>query len=165
MDFELTGEQRSLQQMVREFATSELKPGAGQRDETGKFPRPQVNKLQGMGLFGLPFPVEYGGGGRDFISFVLAIEELARVDASLTITILAHTLCTSHINAFGSAEQKREHLLPLASGKKLGAWALTEPGGGVTPATSEPRPLPRAAYGDSRATSSSSPTAHWLTPL
>jgi butyryl-CoA dehydrogenase len=130
MDFELTGEQRSLQQMVREFAASELKPGAGQRDESGEFPWPLVRKLQEMGLFGLPFPVEFGGGGRDFLSFVLAVEELARVDASLTITILAHTLCTSHINAFASTDQKREYLLPLASGKKLGAWALTEPGGG-----------------------------------
>jgi butyryl-CoA dehydrogenase len=130
MEFELTEEQQSLQQAVRQCADAELKPGADLRDKTGEFPWPAVKKLQKMGLFGLLFPKEYGGGGRDFISYVIAVEELSRIDASVAITLLAHTLCASHINAFGSAAQKRDYLAPLAGGDKLGAWALSEPGAG-----------------------------------
>lgn len=130
MEFELTEEQRSLQKVVRQFADAELKPGAALRDKTGEFPWPAVKKLQEMGVFGLTFPEENGGGGRDFISNVIAVEELSRVDASVAITLLAHTLCASHINAFGSAAQKRDYLAPLARGEKLGAWALSEPGAG-----------------------------------
>ena len=127
MDFELTEEQRALQQTVREFAASELKPGAARRDETGEFPQQEINKLRQLGLLGLPFPTAYGGGGRDFVSYAIAVEELARVDASITITLLAHTLCASHIFAFGTEEQKRKYLVPLVTGEQLGAWALTEP--------------------------------------
>ena len=130
MEFELTEEQRALQEMVRHFADVELKAGAAQRDTTGEFPRQAVKKLQEMGLFGLTFPVGDGGGGRDFISFVIAVEELSRGDASVAITLLAHTLCANHIHAFGSAAQKREYLAPLARGDKLGAWALSEPTAG-----------------------------------
>ncbi len=130
MEFELTKEQILLQQKIRDFAAMELKPGAGRRDETGDFPWPAIKQLQKMGLFGLTLPMEYGGGGLDFLSYVLVVEELARIDAAVTITLLAHTLSAAHINAFGSEEQKREYLLPLASGEKLGAWALTEPGAG-----------------------------------
>jgi alkylation response protein AidB-like acyl-CoA dehydrogenase len=89
-----------------------------------------VKKLKEMGLCGLFFPREYGGEGRDFISYVIAVEELARVDASVTITLLAHTLCASHINSFGSHGQKQDFLIPLATGERLGAWALTEAGAG-----------------------------------
>jgi len=127
MDFELTEEQRALQQTVREFAASELKPGAARRDETGEFPQQEMNKLRQLGLLGLTFPPPYGGGGRDFVSYAIVVEELARVDASIAITLLAHTLCASHIYAFGTEEQKRKHLVPLVSGEQLGAWALTEP--------------------------------------
>jgi len=130
MEFELTEEQRSLQKAVRHFAAAELKPGATLRDKTAEFPWPAVKKLQEMGLFGLAFPEENGGGGRDFISYVVVVEELSRADASVAITLLAHTLCASHINAFGSAAQKLDYLVPLARGEKLGAWALTEPGAG-----------------------------------
>ncbi|HKZ18130.1 MAG TPA: acyl-CoA dehydrogenase family protein, partial [Geobacteraceae bacterium] len=130
MDFELTDEQRTLQQTVREFAASELKPGAARRDETGEFPQQEMNKLGQLGFLGLPFPTTYGGGGRDFVSYAIAVEELARVDASITITLLAHTLCASHIYAFGSEEQKQRYLVPLLTGEKLGAWALTEPSAG-----------------------------------
>ncbi|MCM2357040.1 MAG: acyl-CoA dehydrogenase family protein [Geobacteraceae bacterium] len=130
MDSSLTEEQQALQLKIRSFAAEELKPGAARRDETGEFPWPEVKKLQGMGLFGLVLPPEYGGGGRDFVSFAVAVEELARADASVTITLLAHNLCAGHINAFGSAEQKRVWLPPLATGERLGAWALTEPAGG-----------------------------------
>ncbi|OGU01626.1 MAG: acyl-CoA dehydrogenase [Geobacteraceae bacterium GWC2_55_20] len=127
---ELTKDQQSLQQMLRQFAEEELRPGAARRDDSGEFPWPVVKKLQEMGMFGLTFPEEYGGGGRDFISYVIAVEELSRIDASVAITLLAHTLCAGHINAFGSAAQKQDYLCPLAGGKQLGAWALTEPGAG-----------------------------------
>lgn len=130
MEFNLTEDQRSLQQALRQCADAELKPGAALRDKTGEFPWPAIKKLQKMGVFGLIFPEEYGGGGRDFISYVIAVEELSRSDASVAITLLAHTLCASHINAFGSATQKRTYLPPLARGDKLGAWALSEPGAG-----------------------------------
>jgi butyryl-CoA dehydrogenase len=130
MDFELGEEQKTLQKKVREFADTELAPGAAQRDASGEFPSQAVEKLQKMGLFGLPFPVEYGGGGRDFVSYVTVVEELARVDASVTITLLAHTLCASHIEAFASHEQKQRYLSPLLRGDALGAWALSEPEAG-----------------------------------
>ncbi|OGU14905.1 MAG: acyl-CoA dehydrogenase [Geobacteraceae bacterium GWC2_53_11] len=130
MEFELTKEQQSLQHTVRQFAADELKPGADLRDRNGEFPLSAVQQMQKMGLFGLPFSEVYGGGGRDLVSFVIAVEELSRSDASCAITLLAHTLCASHINVFGSEAQKREYLVPLANGEKLGAWALTEPSAG-----------------------------------
>jgi butyryl-CoA dehydrogenase len=130
MEFELTEVQRSLRERVRAFAEAELKPGAAQRDATGEFPWPAVRRMQEMGLFGLTLPAAYGGGGADFVSYAVMVEELARIDASVTITLLAHTLCASHIAAFGSDEQKERFLDPLARGGKLGAWALTEPGAG-----------------------------------
>jgi butyryl-CoA dehydrogenase len=130
MKFGLTEEQRTLQRTVREFALAELGPGAGWRDETGEFPAQELRKLREAGLFGLVFPREYDGGGRDFLSHIVAVEELARVDASIALTVLAHNLCAGHIYAAGNPAQKEEFLAPLASGAKLGAWALTEPGGG-----------------------------------
>jgi alkylation response protein AidB-like acyl-CoA dehydrogenase len=130
MEFELTEEQRSLQRSVREYAVRELAPGAAQRDVNGEFPREQLQGLRQLGLFGLILPPEYGGEGRDFLSYAVAVEELARHDASVAITLLAHSLCAGHINAFGSADQKRRFLPPLASGEQLGAWALSEPGAG-----------------------------------
>ena len=141
MDFELSEEQRSLQQRVRDFADHELAPGAAQRDASGEFPVEPVKKLQEMGLFGLPFPVHYGGGGRDFVSYVTVVEELARGDASVTITLLAHTLCASHIAAFASHEQKERFLTPLACGHALGAWALSEPEAGSDAAGIKTRAL------------------------
>ncbi len=130
MDFALTAAQKELQNQVREFAEQELKPGAARRDQTGEFPAEILPKLGEMGLMGMIFPPEYGGGGRDIVSYAVAVEELARVDAAVTITLLAHTLCAGHIFAFGSEEQKRTYLTPLARGEKLGGWALTEPGAG-----------------------------------
>jgi alkylation response protein AidB-like acyl-CoA dehydrogenase len=130
MDFELNEQQRKLQQTVREFAATELKAGASQRDKSGEFPWNEIGKMQGLGLFGLSFSTEFGGGGLDFLSYTVCVEELARIDASLTITLLAHTLCASHIEAVGTNEQKRQYLVPLAKGEKLGAWALSEPEAG-----------------------------------
>jgi butyryl-CoA dehydrogenase len=142
MDFELSEEHRALQQRVREFADRELAPGAAQRDASGEFPLQPVNKLQEKGLFGLPFPVRYGGGGSDFVSYVTVVEELARVDASVAITLLAHTLGASHIDAFASDEQKERFLTPLVSGQQLGAWALTEPDAGSDAAGIRTRAVP-----------------------
>lgn len=130
MDFALTAEQKELQRTAREFAAREMRPGAARRDEAGESPAEIVARLGEMGLMGLVFPREYGGRGGDFVSLAVVVEELARVDASVTITLLAHMLCANHIHAFGSEEQKRKHLVPLARGEKLGAWALTEPEGG-----------------------------------
>ena len=130
MDCELDQEQMALQQRVREFAEAELRPGAAKRDAGAEFPEQAVQKLQHLGIFGLVFPERFGGGGLDLVSYVTAVEELARVDASVTITLLAHTLCTGHLNSFGSEEQKERHLVPLLSGGGLGAWALTEPEAG-----------------------------------
>ncbi len=130
MNFDLSDDQQALRQTVREFVETELRPGVDRRDRSGEYPRAALEKMGRMGLMGLIFPEEYGGGGRDFISYALTVEELARVDAATAISLLAHTLCASHIYSFGSAEQKRRFLSPLARGETIGAWALTEPGGG-----------------------------------
>ena len=129
MEEGLTNEQKAFRQTIREFAATELKPGAAQRDKTGAFPGRRSRNCSSW-VFSAILPREYGGGGRDFVSYAIAVEELARADASVTITLLAHTLCASHINAFGSPDQKKRFLAPLAGGEKLGAWALSEPGAG-----------------------------------
>jgi butyryl-CoA dehydrogenase len=130
MQGELDQEQLALQKRLRDFAEAELRPGAAQRDARSEFPGPEVEKLQQMGIFGLLFPERFGGGGRDLVSYAIAVEELGRVDASLTITLLAHTLCASHLNAYASEAQKERFLAPLLRGEGLGAWALSEPGAG-----------------------------------
>jgi hypothetical protein len=130
MEFGLTDEHLALQYKVREFAAEELLPGVERRDREGDFSGDLAEKMGQLGLMGLVFPPEYGGGGRDFPSYTLVVEELARVDAAAAITLLAHTLCASHIFTFGSEEQKRQYLPPLTRGEVLGAWALTEPTGG-----------------------------------
>jgi short/branched chain acyl-CoA dehydrogenase len=127
LDFELTDEQRMLQATVREFAREEVAPAAAERDLTGSFPYDAVARLGELGLMGVPFPEEYGGGGADTLSLALAIEELARVDCSLAITVAAHTsLGTMPIYLWGSAAQKEEWLPQLCSGKRLAAYGLSE---------------------------------------
>jgi len=130
MDFALTEKQDELRKNVRDFALREIGPGAARRDATGEFPQQAVARMGEMGLMGMPFPPAYGGGGGDFIDYAIIVEEVARVDAAVAITLLAHTLCANHIFACGSEEQKRTWLVPLVNGEKLGAWALTEPEGG-----------------------------------
>ena len=132
MNFELADEQRLLQDTVREFARQEVAPVAGELDRTGTFPYEAVGKLGEMGLMGIPFPEEYGGSGADTLSLVLAIEELARVDCSLAITVAAHTsLGTMPIHLWGTDEQKAEWLPQLCSGKRLAAFGLSEPEAGT----------------------------------
>jgi alkylation response protein AidB-like acyl-CoA dehydrogenase len=131
MDFELTDEQNLLRETVRDFARQEVAPVAGELDREKRFPYELVAKLGELGLMGIPFPQEYGGGGADSLSYAIAIEELARVDASLAITISAHSsLGTMPIHLWGTDEQKAEWLPDLCSGRKLAAFGLTEPEAG-----------------------------------
>jgi short/branched chain acyl-CoA dehydrogenase len=117
--------------LVRDFAEGEVKPVAEELDRTKSFPYEIVGKLGGLGLMGIPYPEEYGGGGADNLGYAIAIEELARVDSSVAITVAAHTsLGTWPLYAFGSEEQKVEWLPRLCSGERLGAFGLTEPEAG-----------------------------------
>jgi short-chain 2-methylacyl-CoA dehydrogenase len=131
VDFELSDEQRLLRDTVREFALAEVKPVAEELDRTKSFPYEIVAKLGGLGLMGIPFPQEYGGGGADTLSYVLAVEELARIDSSVCITMAAHTsLGTMPIYLWGSDEQKSEWLPRLCTGERLASFGLTEPEAG-----------------------------------
>ncbi len=131
MDFDLTTEQRLLRDTVREFARQEIAPVAEELDREKRFPYEIVEKLGKLGLMGIPFPAEYGGGGADTLAYALAIEELARVDSSVCITVAAHTsLGTMPIHLWGTDEQKSEWLPELCSGRKLAAFGLTEPEAG-----------------------------------
>ena len=131
MDFDLSDEQKLIQSTVREFARQEIAPVAEELDRTHSFPYEIVAKLGELGLMGIPFPEEYGGGGGDTLSYALAIEELARIDASACITVAAHTsLGTMPIYLWGTEEQKRDWLPQLCAGKRLAAFGLTEPEAG-----------------------------------
>jgi short-chain 2-methylacyl-CoA dehydrogenase len=131
MDFTLNEEQLAIRDTCREFAEQEIKPLAEEMDRTGQFPYALVRKMGELGLLGLPFPEEYGGAGADFLSYCLAIEEIARGDVSIGITMEAHTsLGASPFYLFGSKEQRERFLPPLASGEQLWAFGLTEPGAG-----------------------------------
>jgi alkylation response protein AidB-like acyl-CoA dehydrogenase len=131
MDLELSDEQRDIQRLVRDFAQGEVKPVAEELDRTKSFPYEIVQKLGKLGLMGIPHPQEYGGGGAGNLAYTLAIEELARVDSSVGITVAAHTsLGTWPIVAFGSEEQKQEWLPALCAGERLAAFGLTEPEAG-----------------------------------
>jgi short/branched chain acyl-CoA dehydrogenase len=131
MDFDLSDDHRLIQQTVRDFARREVAPVAEELDRTKAFPYEIVRKLGELNLMGIPFPDEYGGAGGDTLAYVLAVEELTRVDSSVAITLCAHTsLGTQPIYLFGSEAQKREWLPQLCSGEKLGAFGLTEPEAG-----------------------------------
>src|SRR5918996_54408 len=131
MDLDLTPEQELVRDTVREFTRERVAPVAEQLDREERFPYELVARLGELGLMGLPIPEEYGGAGGDTVSYALAIEELTRVDSSVAITVAAHTsLGTMPILMFGSDEQKERWLPDLASGKRLAAFGLTEPGAG-----------------------------------
>jgi alkylation response protein AidB-like acyl-CoA dehydrogenase len=131
MDFELSDEQRLIQRTVRDFARQEVAPVAEELDREKRFPYELVAKMGGLGLMGIPFPQDYGGGGADTLSYALAVEELARIDSSVCITMAAHTsLGTMPIHLWGTAEQKEEWMPELCSGRKLAAFGLTEPEAG-----------------------------------
>jgi len=131
MDFELADHHRLLRDTVRDFAQQEIAPVAEELDRTKAFPYEIVRRLGELDLMGIPFPEEYGGGGGDSQAYALAVEELARVDSSVAITMCAHTsLGTQPIYLFGSEDQKREWLPRLCRGEILGAFGLTEPEAG-----------------------------------
>lgn len=131
MDFRLTEEQKMIRQMVREFAENQVAPTAAKRDEEERFDRDIFEQMADLGLTGIPWPEEYGGAGADYQSYVIAVEELSRVDASIGVTLSAHvSLASWPIYKFGTEEQKQKFLRPLAEGKKMGAYCLTEPGSG-----------------------------------
>jgi short-chain 2-methylacyl-CoA dehydrogenase len=131
VNYDLSDEHELLRRTVREFAEERVAPVAEELDREHRFPYDIVAELAELGLMGIPFPERYGGGGGDTLSYAVAIEELARVDSSVAITVAAHTsLGTMPIFMFGSDEQKDEWLPELASGRKLGAFGLTEPGAG-----------------------------------
>ena len=131
MDFDLTAEQREFRRAVREFAEEVIAPRAEEMDRLEELPLDIVKQMGTMGLFGLPFPEEYGGQGADFLTFCIAVEELARVDSSMAITLEAGVgLGANPIYHFGTEDQKRRWLVPMCQGEILGAFGLTEPGGG-----------------------------------
>ena len=130
MDFDHSEETKLLVDTVKKFAEKEIKPIACEIDAKADIPQDILQKTSEMGLFGIPFPEEFGGSGLDYSSFIAAIEEIAAADASVALTILAHTLCTNHIFLFGNKEQKNKFLPPLIKGEEIGAWALTEPSSG-----------------------------------
>lgn len=131
MDFELTPEQKLIRDLVREVAQAEFAPRAHEVDEKSRFPKENFEKLTELNLMGLPWPEEYGGAGADTVSLVLAVEEIAKACGSTALSYAAHvSLASGAIYYFGSEEQKRKYLTPLATGKWLGAFALTEPHAG-----------------------------------
>lgn len=131
MNFELTEDQNQIKYSVREFAESEIRPNVMEWDETQKLPLELFPKMGELGLLGVIFPEQYGGAGLGYIEYATIIEELGRVDGSIGLSVAAHnSLCTNHIFMFGSEEQRQKYVVPLAQGKHLGAWGLTESGAG-----------------------------------
>src|SRR5918996_3817284 len=131
MNFDLSDEQREFARTVRGFVDDAIRPNAERWDEEHRLPMDAVKQMAELGLFGLPFPEEYGGSGADFFTLCLAIEEIARVDSSLAITLEAAVgLGAMPIYRFGTEEQRQRWLPPLAAGEALAAFGLTEPGGG-----------------------------------
>jgi alkylation response protein AidB-like acyl-CoA dehydrogenase len=131
LEFSLSDEQKQLRRTVREFADAEILPHVMEWDEVSKFPAEIIPKLAEMGFLGVIFPEKYGGAGMGYVEYAIIIEELSRVDGSIGIIVAAHnSLCTNHIYKFGTEEQKKKYVTPLAQGKKLGCWSLTEPEAG-----------------------------------
>lgn len=131
MDFMITEEQKALKETIRNFAQKEIQPLSKKCDEKGEWPEELTKKLGAMGLLGIIIPPEYGGAGYSNLEYVIILEELSKVDPSVGLVVAAHnSLCSNHINLFGSEAQKEKYLTRLASGQTLGAWGLTEAGAG-----------------------------------
>jgi alkylation response protein AidB-like acyl-CoA dehydrogenase len=131
VNFSLAEEQRLLRKSVREFAERELRPHVMAWDEAQHFPQELLPKLAELGLMGIQFPEKYGGAAMSAVDYCICIEEIARVDPAVALSVAAHNgLGAAHISLFGSEEQKTKYLVPLARGEKLAAWGLTEPGSG-----------------------------------
>lgn len=131
MDFLLTDEQKILEESIKKFAKNEIQPLVKESDQKGEWPEELTKKLGEMGLLGITMPPEYSGAGYSNVDYVIILEELSKVDPSVGLVVAAHnSLCSNHINLFGSQEQKKKYLTRLALGKTLGAWGLTEAGAG-----------------------------------
>jgi hypothetical protein len=131
LDFQLSDEQQQLKKTVREFAEREILPNVMKWDEACEFPLATIKELGKLGLLGMVFPTEYAGAGMGYVEYVIAIEELSRVDGSVGIIVAAHTsLCSNHIFLAGSEAQKKKYVGRLATGEFIGAWGLTEPSSG-----------------------------------
>ena len=131
VDFDFTEEQEAIRRTVRDFAETEIKPHVLEWDEAQHFPRDLFRRMGELGLMGVTFPEESGGAGLGYIEYSITVEELARVDGSIGLSIAAHnSLCSNHIFEYGSDRQRVELVTPLARGEKLGSWALTEPAAG-----------------------------------
>ena len=131
MDFSFSEEQQLTRQMVREFAETEIAPLSSHLDETQEFPFDIFRKLAALGLTGVTFPAEYGGSGMSMVDYTIVLEEIARVDPGVCLSVAAHNgLPCNHIYLEGTEAQKRKYLVPLAKGEKLGTWSLTEPTAG-----------------------------------
>ncbi len=143
MDFDLTEEQAMIRQMVREFAEKEVAPIAAEMDRLGEIPAELIGKIAEMGLFGISVPEAYGGGGGDFLSYILAVEELSRACASTGVTVETHvSLGTEPILNWGTEEQKQRYLPRLAGGEMIGSFGLTEPNAGSDAAAIETTAVP-----------------------
>ena len=131
MDFDLNEEQQMVRNSVREYAQNEIATVAREYDEAEKFPRPQLDGLAELGLLGMIIPEEYGGAGFDSVSYAVALEEIAKADSSVAVIVsVTNSVCCYPILSFGTEEQKRKYLVPLAKGEKLGAFCLSEPQAG-----------------------------------
>jgi alkylation response protein AidB-like acyl-CoA dehydrogenase len=131
MDFRPSEQQELLRRTIREFSEAEIRPHVREWDAAQRFPRELVTKLADLGLMGIQFPEEYGGAGMSAVDYCICIEELARVDPAVALSVAAHNgLCTAHIFMFGTEAQKKRYVVPLAKGEHVGAWGLTEPGAG-----------------------------------
>ncbi len=131
MDFALTEEQEILRDSIRNFAQKEIQPYVKESDEKGEWPEELTKKLGEMGLLGIIIPTEYQGAGYSNVDYVIILEEISKVDPSVGLAVAAHnSLCSNHLNLFGSEEQKKKYLTRLAAGQTLGAWGLTEPEAG-----------------------------------
>ena len=140
MDFQLSKEHALARQLFRDFAVNEVEPLAQEIDETHRFPEESVEKMKKYGFMGIPFAKEFGGQGCDTLTYVMAVEELSKVCASTGVVLSAHTsLGSGAIDLFGTPEQKEKYLRPLASGEKIGAFALTEPEAGTDAAGQQTR--------------------------
>ena len=127
MDFRPSEEQDLLRRSVREFAETEIRPHVREWDHEQHFPRELVPKMAALGLLGIQFPEQYGGAGMTPLDYCICLEEIARVDPAVALSLAAHNgLCSSHISLFGTEDQKQKYLVPLARGEKVGAWGLTE---------------------------------------
>jgi alkylation response protein AidB-like acyl-CoA dehydrogenase len=131
MDLGFTENMKAVQEVARTFAEKDLRPLVMQFDETQEFPSELIGRLGELGFMGMTWPEEFGGAGLTDLEMIVIIEELARVDPSVALTVASHnSLCSGHLALFASVEQKKKYLPDLAAGRKLGAWALTEPGSG-----------------------------------